>query len=1192
MLKKKISHYEITDILGEGGMGVVYKAIDVETERTVALKVLSRRSLADDEVRRRFMREANAGANLDHPGIVKIYDFGEEEGEHYLSMEYVEGQTLRHLVKDTPLPPEQAVDICIAVAKALAAAHKAGVIHRDIKNENIMLTPAGDVKVMDFGLAKLQNASLLTQEGGLLGTVAYMSPQQAAGETVDHRSDIFSLGVVLYELLTGRLPFGADYEMAVIYSILNEDPISVKDLNPVLPEALDQVVVKALRKEPNNRYQSGDEFATDLKKIKDILKEGADSEVAELDLIAAVDKRKREIRGFLAKLIGRDKEFETLKKLLVLTGESEGQTALIAGEAGIGKSRLVGELEKYARNKKITTLTGRCLFKQGTQPYQPFIEAIGNYFDIKGIGSDDHLREFIQEKAPDLSPLLPIYRMFLNIKDQKEVALESKEQLWDAIYKLIVRISTERPIILYLDDLHWADEDTLNLFYYTSRNTTSEKVMIVGTYRSEDVPATPEGKEHPLLEIQRQMNREGELTVIELKRLGAENIRGMVESLFPETDFGESFYELIFTETEGNPFFAMELVKLFKSEGIIEKVNGTHQLREDYDQFIIPSKIHDVVMMRIGRLNEEERELLEVGAVEGDSFHSDTIASCLDLRRIHVLRKLQALERDHHIIHPNDKMYRFDHGKIREILYDSILPELRTEYHLMIGDSLATVYEGQDFMAANIAHHYVEGNDHKKALPYLIIAGERARTIFANDQALKHYQKALDIIATFEESEREREFAKGKDIVLEGMGDVFLLTGKHDDALEHYIALLEEIEIEKTRRSDVLRKMGTVYINKGENEKALELLSDAEQSFVGSTDDENIRITIGRIRFTRARIFRSQGVYSEAMKDIEDGIRLVGNEGNFRERGEAYNNLGNIYVDQGEYFRAVEMYNQSLKLREEISDQKGIAEAYNNLGGVLYYELGDYSKSAEMFEKGLDIMLKIGFMVGIAGGYNNLGSIYQDLGRYEEARTMHEKSLAIRGEIGDVPGIAMSFANLGSVNLDLNELETAMTQLETSLVMQREMQVRVFQPQTFIWQAEVLLKQGKLDEARRVAGDALIEAQETSQKGNEGKAKRVLAMINLERLRSEEDPVGNELANKVLQQLNESLEILVNVKMEHEIGRTCVELARLHLITGSTDEGRLYLDRARSIFNKLEASGDLRRVEDLEPIISKPKGQL
>lgn len=1179
MTKKRISHYEIHELLGEGGMGAVYKAVDLDTQNTVALKVLSRRSLAEEEIKRRFMREAKAGANLDHPAIVKIYEFGEEEGEYYLSMEYVEGRTLRHVVKEGPLPPDKAIDICIAAAEALAAAHAAGIIHRDIKSENIMLTPSGDVKVMDFGLAKLQDMSLLTQEGGVLGTVAYMSPQQASGETVDHRTDIFSLGVFLYELLTGKLPFGAEYEMAIIYSILNEDPVSVIDLNPQLPEVLDRVVVKALRKELNHRYQSADEFAADLKKVKDFLKEGQEIEAKELDLIAAIDKEKREVRGFLARLIGRDKEFEVLKKLLIQTSESEGQTVFIAGEAGIGKSRLVAELEKYARNKKITMLSGRCTFKQGVQPYQPFVEAIKNYFDIKGVGTDDRLREFVREKAPELTNRLPLLRMFLNIKEDDDVVLESKEQLWEAIFNLIVSISRERAIILFLDDMQWADEDTLNLFYYTSRNITMKKVMIAGTYRSEDVLADPEGKAHPLLEIQRQLNREGLLTVLELQRLAATDVHSMVDSLFPGTDFGEPFYEAVFSETEGNPFFAMEMLKLLRSEGIIEKVNGTYRLHENFDRFEIPGKIHDIVMMRIGRLNEEEREMLEVGAVEGESFQSDTIAVCLDLRRIHVLRKLQVLEREHHVIHPQDKMYRFDHGKIREILYDSILPELRTEYHLMIGDFFATVHEGQDHMSPTIAHHYLQGNNDRKALPYLITAGERARVIFANDQALEHYRNALRIIATLEKDEHEKERVKGKDIVLEGLGDVCLLTGKHDDAMEYYNALIDELHIGSAHWSDILRKLGTIYFNKGETDKALALLNEAEHSLTDTEVDDAIQKTIGKIKVNRARIYKSKGLYEDAKKEIEEGIRMLGNEGNFKERADAYNNLGNILVDQGDLDRAIEMHSKSLKLREEAVDQKGIAEAYNNLANV-YYEKGDYRRTAEMIEKGMEIMLKIGFSVGIAGGYNNLGLIYQDMGRYADARSMLEKSLTIHKDIDDVPGMAMSLANLGSVNMDIGNVENALEQLEESLKLQRSMEMKVYEPQTLIWLALVYYYLHQFERAGEITAKALTTAQELHQRGNEGKAMRVGGMIGIQKILTDESGRSDEnLKNVTHSMLQESLEILEQIDMQHEVGRTCVELARYYKMIEQNDEYKNYLARAKTIFQSLGAEGDLKRAD-------------
>jgi len=236
-MPKRISHYEILEILGEGGMGVVYKALDTEQGKTVALKVMSRRSLQDEEIRRRFLREAQVGTTLVHPNVVKIFEVGEQEGEYFITMEYVEGRTLRHLLKEGPLAPEKVVEIGIAAGEALKEAHNMGIIHRDIKSENIMLTPQGDVKVMDFGLAKVQDASLLTREGQVVGTAAYMSPEQAIGEAFDHRTDIFSLGIVLYELLTGKLPFTAEYELAVIYSIVNEEPIGIRELNEEIPKA-------------------------------------------------------------------------------------------------------------------------------------------------------------------------------------------------------------------------------------------------------------------------------------------------------------------------------------------------------------------------------------------------------------------------------------------------------------------------------------------------------------------------------------------------------------------------------------------------------------------------------------------------------------------------------------------------------------------------------------------------------------------------------------------------------------------------------------------------------------------------------------------------------------------------------------------------------------------------------------------
>ena len=202
---KVISHYKILEKLGEGGMGAVYKALDTRQNKIFAIKLLSRHTTQIEELRHRFNRDAAAGMRLNHPNIVKIYEVGEEDGTHFITMEYVEGKTLKKLLEDGPLGSSKVIDIGIKVSEALREAHNSSVIHRDIKSENIMLTTDGTVKVMDFGLAKVQDGSILTVEGSILGTISYMSPQQAIGEAIDHRSDIYSLGVVMYELLTEKL---------------------------------------------------------------------------------------------------------------------------------------------------------------------------------------------------------------------------------------------------------------------------------------------------------------------------------------------------------------------------------------------------------------------------------------------------------------------------------------------------------------------------------------------------------------------------------------------------------------------------------------------------------------------------------------------------------------------------------------------------------------------------------------------------------------------------------------------------------------------------------------------------------------------------------------------------------------------------------------------------------------------------
>ncbi len=264
--------YRILEPIGKGGMGVVYKAEDIKLKRTVAVKFLPLELADDSEAGERFLREAQAAAALSHPHICTIHEINEEEEQPFIVMEYVEGQSLNQKIKQGPLEQTAALDIAIQVAEGLEEAHKKGIIHRDIKPGNIMLTTKGQAKVMDFGLAKVLGESLITKEAKTMGTVAYMSPEQAQGKVVDSRTDIWSLGVVLFEMLTAELPFKGEREASVLYSIVHEEPRSFKGLRPPVPSELQRIITRAMKKGPQSRYRSAAEMLGDLRKYQEALK--------------------------------------------------------------------------------------------------------------------------------------------------------------------------------------------------------------------------------------------------------------------------------------------------------------------------------------------------------------------------------------------------------------------------------------------------------------------------------------------------------------------------------------------------------------------------------------------------------------------------------------------------------------------------------------------------------------------------------------------------------------------------------------------------------------------------------------------------------------------------------------------------------------------------------------------------------
>ena len=275
MIGKTVSHYRIVEKIGEGGMGIVYRAEDTKLKRTVALKFLRSQAFASEEHRDRFIREAQTAAALDHPNICTIFGIDEAEEYLFISMPLVEGANLKERIREGPLGVDEAVGIAVQIARGLEAAHQQGIVHRDVKSANVIVTPDGTAKIMDFGLAKITGAREISKTTQSVGTAAYMSPEQGRGDEVDSRTDIWSLGVILYEMITGELPFRGEYDPAVVYSLLNEEPVPATDLRPDTPAGIARVIELSMAKDRGDRYQTVSEMLADLESPGRSTREGA-----------------------------------------------------------------------------------------------------------------------------------------------------------------------------------------------------------------------------------------------------------------------------------------------------------------------------------------------------------------------------------------------------------------------------------------------------------------------------------------------------------------------------------------------------------------------------------------------------------------------------------------------------------------------------------------------------------------------------------------------------------------------------------------------------------------------------------------------------------------------------------------------------------------------------------------------------
>jgi len=780
--------YRVSKFLGEGGKKRVYLAHDTLLDREVAFALIKTEGF-DQTSKERVSREAQAMGRLGvHPNIVAVLDLGQEDdGSPYMVTELMGGGDVEALLasRTTSEPPpsqgggekdlspfegedlsvgetsstgtdpsvasrhgglslERTIEIGKAVCEGLEFAHARGIVHRDLKPGNVWLTADGTAKIGDFGLAMLTDRSRLTREAMMIGTVSYMPPEQATGGEITARADLYSLGAMLYEMVTGRPPFLGDDDIAIIGQHINTPPVAPTWHNGNCPRPLEALVMRMLAKDPAERLES----AQDVFNALDAIDLTARGETVERDANSL-----ESLAGGV--FVGRQVEMDQLKAALEDVLGGKGRLITLLGEPGIGKTRTSEELATYAGLRGVQVLWGRCYETGGQPPYWPWVQAIRSY--VREIDPDELRRQMgssasvMAEIITDVKDRLPELQPPPVLEDPDS----ARFRLFDSIASFLKAASQTRPLAIVLDDLHWSDRPSLTFLEFMAREIGQFRLLIVGTYRDMEL-----NRRHPLTVTLGDLARERLYERVLLRGLSKADIARFIEiaaGANPPPELAEAVYR----HTEGNPLFVTEVVRELVQSG---EIAGTRTSGASTWSVRIPEGVREVIGRRLDRLSERANDVLTTAAVVGRDFRLDTLKELAEDTTEGQLLDVLDESLDAKIIEELPDgigHYQFTHALMQETLSGELSLTRRVRLHARIAETLERLYgDDADEHAPELAYHFgaaeaVLGTD--QLLRYSIIAGESALDRLGFDDALEYFERARSAIVSAPDGTHEGE---------------------------------------------------------------------------------------------------------------------------------------------------------------------------------------------------------------------------------------------------------------------------------------------------------------------------------------------------------------------------------------------------------------------------------------------------
>ncbi len=727
-----------------------------------------------------------------------------------------------------------------------------------------------------------------------------------------------------------------------------------------------------------------------------------------------------------------------------------------------------------------------------------------------------------------------------------------RENLFDNVLLGLRREAADTPVILFIDDLQWADPSTLSLIHYLARNIRNDPILLMGAYRPEELLQRWDGSVHQLKTTLRNMNREDILVEVELNRLDKVTSIAMLQDTLGEVELPVEFYDMVYNENEGNPYYLLEFIRHMIEDEQMVKKGDVWTLKTSLDQIEIPSRIYDLVDMRLDRLGEHQKKILDFASVMGIEFDSSMIEKALGYDRRELLTELSGLEDAHGLIASSEEGYRFDHNKVRESLYNGLNRELREEYHRMIGEYYEEQYEsGENQVMGLMIHHFYKAKD-ERVIGYLIEAGHSAQERYANEEAERFFSNALELLP----GSREEEILH----VHKKLGEICTLKGDYEAALEHYQKVLEE-ENDDINKAELYGNISELYANIGDYEKAVESV------------DYGMKLNSNKICSllkTKGWVLLRNGDHKDARQVFLEELRTAESIGDNSKIAQALHDLGAADFRMGCMEDALENMNKAVEKWEKTEDLKGLSTSLNNIG-IIYYYQSDFDRALEYHMKSLDIKERIEDKRGVAISLNNIGAIYKNKGDFPSALECYNGSLEILEKVGDKLGVATTLNNLGTIYYYQEAYDKALECHKRSLRISEDVGDEQFTLHIRCSLNEIFLAGGDIELALEHGKQIINSSQELGASGEEGIARRVQGMV----LREIGELDGAE------KEFRKARELLDDADNSMEFTRVLYEFALLFRKRGQSERAEGHMKAALNNFKELGMVWWAERAEDV-----------